>query len=224
MNFPATNSRRGLSVLIVDDHELVRAGMRRLLEDNENILSFTEVSSGESAIEEAAREKFDIILMDLSLPGMSGVEASLTLLRHHPAANIIVITAAMDGTYTRRLISSGVMGYLTKDCSPDEMSKAIDQVLAGTVYLAPSIMQKVFIEGTKEQAESPFESLTKREMEICLMLLNGKRNRQIGELLFISEKTVSTHRTRAFLKLGISNTAELARLAMQHGLWNISAR
>ena len=210
----------GVSVMIVDDHELVRAGMRRLLEDTGMIASVAEVACGESAIEAVASQRFDIILMDLSLPGMSGVEASMTLLRHHPEANIIVITASMDGAYTRRLLSCGVMGYLTKDCSPEQMSHAIEQVLQGDVFIAPSIMEKIYLQGTREDAASPFELLSRREMEISLMLLNGQRNRQIGEQLFISEKTVSTHRTRAFLKLGISNTAELARLAMQHGLWN----
>lgn len=217
---PVPGESPSLSVLIVDDHELVRAGMRRLLEDTDSIGNFTEAASGEIALELASRQHFDIILMDLSMPGMSGVEASLMLMRHHPRSRIIVITAAMENTYTRRLIDKGVRGYLTKDSSADEMRSAIARVMQGDIYLSPAIATRMAIEGVEESSQSPFDLLTDREMQIALMLLGGKRNCQIGESLFISEKTVSTHRTRAFAKLGISNTAELARLAMRYGLWN----
>lgn len=209
-----------VDILIVDDHELVRAGMRRLLEDNPDIRSFTDAPTGELAISAMREQHFDIILMDLSLPGISGVETSLTMLREFPQARIVVITADTNGAHTRRLIANGVKGYLTKDSSPRDMRRAIESVLRGRVFIAPDIAQKIAINTINDDVDSPFERLTTREMEISLLLLNGNRNRQIGERLHISEKTVSTHRTRAFDKLGVSNTAQLARLALQHGVWN----
>jgi len=212
-------SPRKLSILIVDDHELVRAGMRRLLEDAGNIGAFHEVASGEEAISAAAEFPFDIVFMDLSLPGMSGVEATFALLRRRPDSKIIVITAAMRLTFVRQLLDSGVKGYLTKDCSPQQMEQAVTDVMAGKVYLSPQVASELAL-STHSQGLSRFASLSKREAEVVLFAIHGHTNRQIGERLYISEKTVSTHRTRAFEKLEVSNTVEMAHLAIIDGLWD----
>jgi len=209
-----------LSILIVDDHELVRAGICRLLEDFGYPLRLSELDSAEAALEVARREHFDLIFLDLSLPGISGVEAALSLLRAQREVRIIVVTAVMDVSFTRKLLDSGVRGYLTKNCSPSQMERAIREVLAGHVYISPDVsglLEQSRLERVED--EPSFDDLSKREMQIVIELLKGKRNRQIAENLNISEKTVSTHRIRAFRKFGISSTAELASIAMKKGVW-----
>jgi len=211
----------GLSVLVVDDHVLVRAGMRRLLEEDAAIGRVDEASSGEEALDIAATGRHDLVLMDISLPGMNGLEAAERLLRRDSAARIVMVTGRLEAGPIRALLNAGVRGYLTKGSSSEEMSSAIRCVMNGERYLSQDIarlMAMDTLDGGK--AVSPFERLTAREQEIVHMLLRGQRNRQISATLHISEKTVSTHRVRAFDKLGIGTTAELVRLAMRFGLWH----
>jgi len=215
----ARESAAKLSILIVDDHELVRAGMRRLLEDAGNIGVFHEAASGEEAIGAAQDRPFDIVFMDLSLPGMSGVEATFALLRRRPESRIIVMTAAMRMTFVKQLLDSGVKGYLTKDCSPEQMEQAVTEAMAGKVYLSPQVASQLAL-GSHSDGLSRFASLSKREAEVVLFTLHGHTNRQVSERLFISEKTVSTHRTRAFEKLEVKNTVEMAHLAIVEGIWD----
>ncbi len=204
-----------LKVLVVDDHELVRAGMRRLLEENPQIGTIVEANSGEEALEIAAGQAFDLVLMDIKLPGISGLEASEKLLSLAPDSRIIMVTGKLEGGHIRRLLNTGVRGYITKGSSSDEMDKAMRRV-----YLSPDVAQQVAMDVINGDNHNPFDKLTSRESEIITLLLRGQRNRQISSNLHISEKTVSTHRTRAFEKLHVKTTAELVRLAMRFGLWN----
>ena len=210
----------GLKVLVVDDHELVRAGMHRLLEDNPQIALITEAGSGEEALKFASLETFDVVLMDINLPGISGLEASDKLLLLVPEIRIIMVTGQLDGCNIRKLLNAGVRGYITKGSSAEEVGIAIDKVMRGEQYLSPDVAQQMAMDMINGFDENPFDRLTTRETEIINLLLHGHRNRQISTNLHISEKTVSTHRTRAFEKLGVKTTAELVRLAMRFGLWN----
>ena len=219
------------SVLIVEDHELVRAGMQRLLEDSGYPLSFCQVATGEAALSAVKRQHFDLVLLDLSLPGMSGVEAAMSLLRSHRDLKIIIITAATELSFTRKLLQTGVHGYLTKNCNPRQMERAMREVLAGNVYIAPDVAKlleqpgKNAVSDCSASAENveadgihKFDCLSKREYQIVFLLVRGKTNRQIASELFISEKTVSTHRIRAFRKMQVSSLAELATMAFRVGL------
>ena len=209
-----------LRVLVVDDHQLVRAGMRRLLEENQMVSSITEAGSGEEALQIAKENSFDIILMDIRLPGISGVEASDKLLSMMPDCRVIMVTGDLDSGHIRKLLNAGVRGYITKGSSAEEVNKALGHVINGEQYLSPDVAQQIAIDTINGTDENPFDKLTSRETEIVNMLLGGHRNRQISSELFISEKTVSTHRTRAFEKLGVKTTAELVRLAMRFDKWN----
>ncbi len=211
--------RAKLDVLVVDDHELVRSGVRRLLEENSEVGSITEASSGEAALAIAQHQPFDIILMDITLPGIDGLETSQRLLSCSPDARIIIVTGEPKGGHIRKLLNSGVRGYITKGCSVDEMEMAIQQVSKGEQYLSADVARQIAREMIGNENDSPFERLTAREHEIVLRLLEGQRNRQVAEMLYISEKTVSTHRKRAYEKLDISSSAELVRLAIRFGLW-----
>ena len=209
-----------LDVLVVDDHALVRAGMRRLLEDHPAVATVTEAGSGEEALALAGKTRYGMILMDIALPGMSGLEAAGRLIAALPDALVIMVTGKLEAGPVRRLLSGGVRGYVTKGSEASEMSEAIRRVLAGERYLSPDVARQLAMDTIDGTAANPFERLSAREHEVIVLLLRGRRNRQIGEALFISEKTVSTHRTRAFEKLEIGTTADLVRLAMRHGLWD----
>jgi len=174
-----------INVLVVDDHELVRAGMRRLLEDNPEIASIQEASSGEKALELAVINVFDIILMDVNLPGMSGLQASEELLTLAPGSRIIMVTGRMEGNLIRKLLNAGVRGYVSKGSSADEMYKAMRQVMSGEQYLSPDVAQRFAIDTISGDDVNPFERLSARETEIITLLLRGQRNRQISEDLYI---------------------------------------
>lgn len=214
------SAQQHLNLLVVDDHELVRAGMRRLLEENPQIEAIFEASSGEEALTMAETQRFDLVLMDIKLPGISGLEASEKLLAMAPESKIIMVTGRLEGGHIRKLLNSGVRGYITKGSSADEMDKAMRRVMAGEQYLSPDVAQQVAMDMINGDENNPFDKLTTRESEIITLLLRGHRNRQISTNLHISEKTVSTHRTRAFEKLNVKTTAELVRLAIRFDLWN----
>lgn len=209
-----------LKVLVVDDHELVRAGMRRLLEENPQVSTIHEADSGEQALQMASHQKFDLVLMDINLPGISGLEASDKMLTLAPESRIIMVTGRLEGGHIRKLLNAGVRGYITKGSSAEEMEKAMRRVMAGEQYLSPDVAQQVAMDVINGDDTNPFDRLTTRELEIISLLLKGLRNRQISANLHISEKTVSTHRTRAFEKLHVKTTAELVRLAIRFDLWN----
>lgn len=206
------------TVLIVDDHVLVRSGLRRLVQDHPRTKRVLETSTGEQALACVASESVDLVLMDLSLPGMDGVQTSQQLLQDDPSLKIIVLTGSTLNNHIKPLFRSGIRAYLTKGCTSEEMHTAIDDVLAGRQYLSShaALCMANLEEGDQG---TPFSALSKREFEVVLLILEGKRNRQIAQKLFISEKTVSTHRQNAHEKLGVSSTTELIRLAIQHGVW-----
>ncbi|MDB4223736.1 response regulator transcription factor [Granulosicoccus sp.] len=209
-----------IKVLVVDDHELVRVGMRRLLEDNPMIELIHESSSGEVALEMAVLTNYDLILMDINLPGMTGLEAAEQLLTLAPKSRVIMVTGRLEGSLIRQILNAGVRGYVSKGSSADEMEKAMRKVMEGEQYLSPDVAQRFAIDAIRGDDSNPFERLTTRETEIINRLLQGQRNRKIATDLHISEKTVSTHRTRAFEKLRITTTPELVRLAISFDKWH----
>jgi len=180
-----------------------------------------EASSGEMAVEMTAKEPFDLVMMDISLPGISGLEASEVILARSPEYRIIIVTGRLEGAPIRQLLNAGVRGYITKGSSADEIDKAVRCVMRGEQYLSPDVAQQVAMDVIKGDPEvDPFGRLTTREREIVDLILRGRRNREISDSLNISEKTVSTHRTRAFEKLEVTTTAELVRMAIRHDVWN----
>jgi two-component system invasion response regulator UvrY len=209
-----------VKVLVVDDHELVRLGMRRLLEDNPMIEFIHESSSGEIALKMAVATHYDLILMDINLPGMTGLEAAEQLLTLAPKSRVIMVTGRLEGSLIRQILNAGVRGYISKGSSANEMEKAMRKVMEGEQYLSPDVAQRFAIDAIRGDDSNPFDRLTTRESEIINLLLQGQRNRKISTDLHISEKTVSTHRTRAFEKLRITTTTDLVRLAIRFDMWH----
>ena len=207
-----------MNVLIVDDHELVRTGIRRLLEDNSNIKVIAEAASGEEAVEMAKTYSPDVILMDIYMPGIGGLEATHKILLHSPDQKIIILTAHSEGPLPKTLLEAGAVGYLTKGCAVEEMVAAIKQVSRGQKYIAPEIAQKMALSMVAGSENSPFERLTQRELQIVMMITQGLRTQDISDTLCLSPKTVSTYRSRIMSKLGVESGIELVKLAIQHGL------
>lgn len=207
-----------LDLLIVDDHKLVLSGMCSLLSDNPLVNSITAAGTGEEAVALAEQQTFGAVLMDLRLPGINGVEASRQMLAHNPELPIIILAGKLENDDVRALLAAGVRGYITKGCDAQEMIQAIRTVVHGEQHMSADVAKDFAFDLLNGTPANPFDELTPREREIADELIDGKRNRRIAEQFFISEKTVSTHRTRAFQKLGVSTTAELVRLALRHGV------
>ena len=207
-----------IKVMLVDDHDLVRTGIKRLLEDHPDIKIVGEATSGEQALELVTENDPDVVLMDINMPGIGGLEATRKLLQRKPKLKIIVVTMHEDELFAQRLLKAGAMGYLTKGAKVDEILQALQAVIANQRYLCPSIAQQIALSQMAEEESSPFDSLSERELQVLLMMMDGQSISVISEKLCLSPKTVSTYRTRLYAKLGVQNDIELARLALQFGV------
>ncbi len=207
-----------INVLLVDDHALVRTGLRRLLEDVADIQVSGEAESGEQAIDFVRQARPDVVLMDVSMPGIGGLEATRKLSQIHPDMPVIIVTVHTDDPFPTRLLEAGASGYLSKGASVEEMVKAIKEVSAGGRYISPTIAQALALSHISGQETSAFEKLSQRELQVMYMLVQGNRVQEISEKLHLSPKTVSTYRYRLFEKLGVHNDAELTRMAINHGI------
>ncbi|WP_126457285.1 UvrY/SirA/GacA family response regulator transcription factor [Sulfuriflexus mobilis] len=207
-----------IKVLLVDDHELVRTGIRRLLEDFEDISIIAEAENGEQAIGLVRQQKPDVILMDVNMPGIGGLEATRKLLQIHDDMKIIVVTIHVDEPFPTRLLKAGAAGYLTKGCAVDEIVEAIRTVHKGKRFIGSDVAQQLAMSMLPGNDKSPFESLSQRELQVMLMVTQGQKIQEIAEKLCLSPKTVSTYRYRLFDKLGVKSDVELTHLAMRHGM------
>ena len=211
----------GPRTLVVDDHPLVRTGMRRVLEDLGGLGPVDEAGSGEAALRMLGEADYALLMLDLALPGISGIEVARRALERRPPVRVIVVTGAGDASPVRPLVAAGVAGWLTKGAGADEIGAAVRAVLAGGRHLERDVAQRLLLEGIDgAPPASPFERLSPRELEICRLIVDGAPNRRIAQALHISEKTVSTHRTRALDKLGVGSVPELVRLALHHRTWD----
>lgn len=204
-------------LLLVDDHSLVRAALKQLLLAELDVASVAEAGSGEEAISVATTYRPDVILMDSIMPGIGGLEATRRLLRINPRFKIIILTAHAEGPIPMRTLEAGAIGCLTKGCTTDEMLQAIAMVQRGEQYVCAEIAQqmvKTHVGGQRSQ----IGSLSRRELQVLLMVSQGKKNQEISERLCLSPKTISTYRTRLFNKLGVRTDVALAHIALCHGL------
>lgn len=206
-----------IQVVVVDDHDLVRMGLVRLLEDVEGLAVIAEAASGEEAVRLAKELEPDVILMDVRMPGLGGIEATRKIHRLYPDIRVIGVTACGDDPYPSRLLQAGAAGYLTKDTSTEEMVRAIRTVSAGQKYLSPKVAQQLALQNVTGGA-SPFSDLSDREMQIATLICSCKKVQEISDQLCLSPKTVNTYRYRIFEKLTISSDVELTHLAIRHGL------
>ncbi|WP_411745263.1 UvrY/SirA/GacA family response regulator transcription factor [Reinekea sp.] len=206
-----------VEIIVVDDHDLVRLGLVKLLSDVEGLRVVGEGSSGEEAIALAKKHEPDVILMDVRMPGVDGIEATRKIVRILPDIKVIAVTACDDDPFPSRLLQAGASGYLTKGASAEEMVKAIKTVMAGQKYLTAAIAQKLAL-NSLGASDNPFNELSDREMQIATLICSCKKVQEISDKLCLSPKTVNTYRYRVFEKLGLSSDVELTHLAIRHGL------
>jgi two-component system invasion response regulator UvrY len=204
--------------MVVDDHQLVRTGISRLLADAEGIEIVGQASSGEDAIDMIKDIHPDVVLMDVKMPGIGGLEATRRSLRVDPDLKIIALTVYDDEPFPSRLMNAGAVGYLTKTANVDEMLTAIKSVCDGQRYISSEIAQQLALKPFNSDEGSPFDTLSSREMQITLMVIGGHRVQEISDNLSLSPKTVNSYRYRIFDKLGVRNDVELTKMSIKHGV------
>ncbi|RKZ80611.1 MAG: DNA-binding response regulator [Gammaproteobacteria bacterium] len=206
-----------ITVLLVDDHELVRAGFRRLIEDSDKFTVIAEAGSGEQAVQDYVKYNPDVVVMDISMPGIGGIGAVERIIARDPEAYILILSVHEDSVFTSRALQAGAKGFIPKRSAPEEMIKAVEQVAQGKTCIDPDIAQQIAMQKLSG-SESVLDVLSQREFEVFRLLAEGKSVNDIAEVLSLSPKTVGTHHTNIKQKLDVSNSAELARLAIRSGL------
>lgn len=206
-----------IRIVLVDDHELVRAGFRLILSGQSDIEVAGEAGSAEDGLRLIRAQKPDVALVDVHMPGMSGIELTERVRRADLLTHIIILTMVDDARFPRRLLQSGALGYLTKACPADELLTAVRNVAQGRRYLDATIARQMALAAVDGEV-SPLESLSARELEVALMLARGSAVNEIAERLHLSPKTVSTYKQRLFEKLDVEHTIALAHLLSAHGL------
>lgn len=211
-----------IKVLVVDDHDLVRIGISRMLMDVEGITVVGEAASGEEAVRRVRELSPDVVLMDIHMPGIGGLEATRKIHRLDDGVRVIAVTVSNEEPFPSRLLKAGAAGYLTKGANLQEMVKAIRVVQVGQKYISADIAQAMALKPFREDA-SPFDQLSERELQIGMMIVNCQRVQEISDTLCLSPKTVNSYRYRIFDKLGIESDVELTLLAVRHGLVDANA-
>lgn len=207
-----------IDVLLVDDHELVRTGVRGLLErhgEPAGIHVVGEAASGEEALEVLPRLRPDVILMDLNMPGLGGLETTRRVLASDPRVKVIVLTVQDEGPYPRWLLDSGAAGYLTKGCPVEELIHAVTTAMRGDRHVSPRFHEQL---DAQALPPGPLDRLSPRERQILLLLVHGLRQQEIAAELGVNVKTVSTYKARLREKLGCESDMDLLRLAMEQGI------
>lgn len=206
-----------IKVIVADDHDLVRTGMVRMLDDVRDIEVIGQAGTGEQAIQYARELKPDVILMDVKMPGIGGLEATRKLNQQYKDIAIVAVSALSDNVFPAKLLKAGALGYVSKDAEMFEVVSAIKHAAVGKKYLSPSIAQKMAL-GVVDPEDSPFQLLSERELQITLMIINCEKVQQISDKLCLSSKTVNSYRYRIFEKLNIDSDVELTRLAIRYGM------
>lgn len=209
-----------IKILLVDDHELVRTGVSKILNEVKGFQVINECETGEEAIKFCRETEPDIILMDMDMPGMGGLEATKKILHFAPEAKVIMLTVHAEDPFPTKVMQIGAAGYLTKGTAPNEMVNAIRAVNSGQRYLPAEIAQQMALSQFKSNEENPFSELSDRELQIMLMITRGEKVPDISEHLHLSTKTINSYRYRMFEKLAIGNDVELTHLAIRHGMIN----
>lgn len=207
-----------IRVLLVDDHAVVRTGFRLLLQSLAEISIVAEADSGESACQRYLELTPDVVVMDLAMPGMGGLEALRRIRAHHPQARVLALSAHDDPMHARRALREGALGFLSKRSAPEALVEAVSAVAAGRRYIDVSLAQKLALAEIEGSAKPPIEQLSEREFEVFIRLAGGATVQKIAEDLKLSASTVGTHLYNIKQKLQVTNQSELTLLAIRHGL------
>jgi len=207
-----------INIILADDHEIVRTGLKMIVAKMPDITVIAEAGNGEQAITAVSLLKPDVILMDVNMPVMSGIEATKRIAKHMPTTKVIILTVHAENPFPVQLLEAGASGYLTKGCAAEELETAIKTVYNSGRYIGVEIAQQMALSLMPGGDSSPFDALTPREMEVMMLLSQGKKPKEIAAVLLLSPKTVATYKYRILEKLQLKNTIELAHFAKNHGI------
>ena len=207
-----------IRVLLADDHAIVRAGLREILESTGDIQVAAEATNGTEALNAVRAGDFDAAVLDLSMPGRSGIELIKLVKEEQPKLRVLVLTMHSEEQYAVRALRAGASGYLTKESAADELVAAARRIATGGAYVSPETAQRLVLDSSAASGELPHTRLSNREYEVFRMIVAGKSVSDIGAALNLSVKTISTHKSRILEKMGLSGQAELVRYAVEHRL------
>ena len=207
-----------IRVVLVDDHAVVRSGLRMVLEAEEDMEAVAEAGDLREAVFAVRREQPDIVLMDLVMPGGSGIEATPAVLKEAPEAKVLVLSMQDDPVYVREAFAAGASGYVLKEAADTELVQAIREIAAGGRYVHPALGARLAVAEAEERRRAEEDPLSDREREVLRLLALGHTNQEIAKTLFLSVRTVETHRAHIMQKLRLSTRAELVRYALEEGL------
>ena len=207
-----------IKVLIADDHAVVRQGLKQILGETSDMQVVGEATTGPEALEKARAEGWDVMILDLTLPGRSGFEILKALRAEKPDQPVLILSMHAEDQFAVRLLKAGASGYLTKESVPEELIKAIRKVVAGGKYVSPALAERLAFEMDATSERLPHEALSDREFQVMQMIATGKAVKQIAEELSLSVKTVSTYRARILEKMNLKTNADLIHYAIQQRL------
>ncbi|MCB1020461.1 MAG: response regulator transcription factor [Bryobacterales bacterium] len=208
---------RRIRVLLADDHSVVRRGLRIMIESEPDIEVVAQAKDGREAVQQAAETRPDVVVMDLSMPELNGIECTRQIVDLLPRTKVVVLSMHKDGVYVREALRAGARAYLPKDSEDDSLASAIRAVYRGDAYLSPSISDVVLTDYRKHVTD-PIDLLTGREREVLSMIADGKTNKEIANILSLSVYTVEAHRGKIMEKLNLHNTGDIVRFAARSGL------
>ncbi|MEI7967887.1 MAG: response regulator transcription factor [Betaproteobacteria bacterium] len=215
-------AERTITVLLVDDHAIVREGYRRLIERTEDLQVVAEAGTGEDAYRLCGEVRPDVVIMDLSLPGIGGLEAVRRITARDPRARVLVFSMHDDASFSSRALKAGARGYVTKASAPDALVEAIRTVAGGRLYLSHDIARELAVLNLPGR-RNPVETLSAREFEVFRMLVEGRSVADIARVMSLSRKTIANYQSALRTKLDVANTTQAVRLAMAHGLFHGAA-
>jgi two-component system invasion response regulator UvrY len=207
-----------IKILIADDHAIVRRGLKQILEDTSDLMVAGEATSGREVVELIRKEEFDVVVLDISMPGRNGLEVLKDIKSEHRQLPVLVLSMYPEEQYAVRVLKAGAAGYLTKESAPDELIKAIRKVAGGGKYITSSLADRLACELEYDVSQPLYQKLSDREYTVLCLLASGKTITEIAAELSLSPKTISTYRTRILDKLNMKTNAEVMHYAMQQGL------
>lgn len=207
-----------ICALIVDDHAIVRKGLKRILEEAPGMRAGGEAANGVEALKMMRTEKWDVVLLDISMPEKNGIDTLKQIMEGNKAARVLILSMYPEDQYAVRLMKAGASGYLTKDAAPEQLVEAIRQVVAGKKYISPTLSELLLLECGNDSAKPLHEILSDREYQVLRLIGSGKTVSEVAEILSLSVKTVSTYRTHILEKMKLRNNAELTYYVIHNGL------
>jgi DNA-binding NarL/FixJ family response regulator len=207
-----------IRIIIADDHAIVRKGLKQILAETSDMVVAGEAANGQEVLEQASKDDWDLVLLDIAMPGRGGIDILKQLRRERPKLPILILSMYPEEQYALRALKAGASGYLTKQSAPEELISAIRKVSQGRRYVSSSLAEKLAAYLHKDTERAVHELLTDREYQVMVMIASGKTVKQIADELSLSVKTISTHRAHALQKLGMRNNAEITYYAIKHAL------